>query len=278
MPTEMYMQRQRRWLTSSSNNNGDSSSQDSSDDDFEPDSSSSTSSSSISSSRESESESESEEDGIGNDNQPTTQTSCWVQHRAALYMQHKADCSSDESSANDGEVDSEDDDNDEAHLVPRSVSLTQNALRRHVQFKSSLQVFPPSPLSNKTDVGGDQAKTDEAGPLSPWNDKCKSKQKIITALKDKESPIHKILDKINDIHRLYAPRYQLNRFKGYMKTIMKNYNQKKGPFKSEMEPWATRKKIKSQGYALLFTLLMNKETTGIDEVRSMFYMTHYFSY
>ena len=129
-------------------------------------------------------------------------------------MQHKADCSSDESSTSDDEVDSEDDHNDMYDVVaPRRARFTRNALRRNVRFKNSVVELPPSPRQTDVVEGDQEAETDDAGPLSPWNDKCKSKQKIITALKDKESPIHQILDNINEIHRLYAPRYQLRRFK-----------------------------------------------------------------
>ena len=50
-------------------------------------------------------------------------------------------------------------------LAPKSASFIRNALRRNVRFKNLVVVLP---LSNKTDVEGDQeAETDDAGPLSP---------------------------------------------------------------------------------------------------------------
>ena len=184
--------------------------------------------------------------------------------RARSNICSDSSTSSDETIVND-DIDSEDDDDDsDESEAPRSIKATRRALYHNNRFQSGLLPLmpPPSPPSERSTV-----ETEDEGPLSPWNDKCKAKQKIITAMKNKESPIHNMLDDMEKLRQNYAPRYKLSKFKGYMKTIMKNYNEKKGPFKDEVEPWATRKKVKSKGYALLFTLLMNKETTGIDEVR-----------
>jgi len=50
------------------------------------------------------------------------------------------------------------------------------------------------------------------------------------------------------IHMQYDSRYQFSKFKGYMKTIMKNNDKKKG-IQDAIEPFYNRKRIKSPAYA-----------------------------
>ena len=77
-----------------------------------------------------------------------------------------------------------------------------------------------------------------------------------------------------EIHRRYARRYELKKFKGYMKTILKNYKNQTQQFekKDERVPWTSRDKGKSKGWQLLYDLLMDKRSsrklTGmtIDEI------------
>ena len=93
-------------------------------------------------------------------------------------------------------------------------------------------------------------------PLSPWKKSC-TKQRIIEDLKNDSSSIHKLVqddweENLDVLWQRYAHRYQRNKFKGYMKTIMNNYNAKKGPFNSKshdpcsLVPWeesSSRKRI-----------------------------------
>ena len=70
------------------------------------------------------------------------------------------------------------------------------------------------------------------------------------------------LVKFADIHQMYARRYELKKFKGYMQTILKNYKNGTQQFevKSEVEKWSTRSK-KSLGWHLLYDLLIDKRTS-----------------
>jgi len=111
--------------------------------------------------------------------------------------------------------------------------------------------------------------TDEDRPLSPWSDKCTSKQQIIRALKDDTSDIHLFIGdtptKFEDvnfaqIHQDYAHRYKKSNFRSNIKRILKHYEDKTGSFKSieaEVEPWKSRGKHNSTGWNLLFELRMN---------------------
>ena len=60
---------------------------------------------------------------------------------------------------------------------------------------------------------------------------------------------------------MYARRYELKKFKGYMKTILKHYKLGTQQFevKNEVEKWSTRSK-KSLGWHLLYDLLIDKTT------------------
>ena len=84
-------------------------------------------------------------------------------------------------------------------------------------------------------------------PLSPWK-KSRSRNRIIEDLKDVQSSIHRNVvdwekeENIDKLWKEYAPQYQRSRFKQYMKTIMKNYAERKGPFNA-----ASSEKPTSQG-------------------------------
>lgn len=76
-------------------------------------------------------------------------------------------------------------------------------------------------------------------------------------------PVEFKLVNFDEIHRRYAKRYELNKFKGYMKTILKNYKSGTQQFqkKVEVEPWSRRNK-KSQGWHLLYDLMIDEKSNG----------------
>lgn len=215
--------------------------------------------------------------------------------RARLQSDSDSCSSSSSSSSEDSSSseESEDEDYDDENVMHRTVSATRRLLHQNIRFTagSRLMSTPPSspettPRNNNTTaerIDHDDDDDDASLPLPKWDDANKYKQKIIEDLKDSESHIHTIIEDMKAIHMKYGSRYQFSKFKGYMKTIMKNYDKKKGPFKDAIEPFYNRKKIKSPAYALLFTLLINKETTGVDKVSSsvlfamfsIFYDTHF---
>jgi hypothetical protein len=57
-------------------------------------------------------------------------------------------------------------------------------------------------------------------------------------------PVESKLVNFEEIHRRYAKRYDLGKFKGYMKTILKNYKDGTQEFvkKDDIEPWTSRSK------------------------------------
>ena len=65
-----------------------------------------------------------------------------------------------------------------------------------------------------------------------------------------------------EIHYRYARRYDLAKFKGYMKTILKNFKNQTQQFerKDENIPWTSKKKGKSKGWQLLYDLLMDERS------------------
>lgn len=192
----------------------------------------------------------------------------------ARWQSDSDSCSSSSSSSSEdsSDLESEDEDYDDEDVMHRSVNTTRRLLHQNIQFTvgGRLMSTPPSspettPRNNNTTAEQIDHDDDDT-PLPKWNDANEHKQIIIEDLKDSESHIHTIIDDMKEVHKKYGSRYQFSKFKGYMKTIMKNYDQKKGPFKDAIEPFYNRKKVKSQGYALLFTLLMNRETTGVDKM------------
>lgn len=112
-------------------------------------------------------------------------------------------------------------------------------------------------------------------PPTPWRS-SKAKQRIIVALKDKESDIyfsvgHYTLtnfDKVNfkRINKTYAGgKYKASLFKTNVKLLLKHSLEKTGPFKVEeapaVEPWYTSVSTVSKAYSLLFLLYMDPSKT-----------------
>ena len=57
---------------------------------------------------------------------------------------------------------------------------------------------------------------------------------------------------------MYASRYDLKKFKGYMQTILKNYKNGTQQFKEKIavEAWSSSQNKKSKGWHLLYALLI----------------------
>lgn len=74
-------------------------------------------------------------------------------------------------------------------------------------------------------------------------------------------PLEFKLVRYSEIHQLYAKRYDVKKFKGYMQTILKNYKNGTQQFKEkvETEAWSTRNK-KSIGWHLLYDLLIETDS------------------
>lgn len=130
------------------------------------------------------------------------------------------------------------------------------------------------------DGSASSLRSNEDRPLSPWGDKCRSKQKIVEELKREASDIHFFIPDdptdfnnvaFQEIHKRYAPRYQLSRFKGYMKSILKNFKDGTRQFKDDsngIEPWTSRSK-RSEGWHLLYGLLVDNESRDRLEAMSL---------
>ena len=74
-------------------------------------------------------------------------------------------------------------------------------------------------------------------------------------------PVEIKLVNFEAIHAKYAKRYDLKKFKGYMKTILKNYKDETQQFekKNDVEPWSQRNK-KSRGWHLLYDLMIDEKS------------------
>lgn len=74
-------------------------------------------------------------------------------------------------------------------------------------------------------------------------------------------PVEFKLVNFGEIHSRYAKRYDLNKFKGYMKTILTNYKSGTQEFtkKDEIEAWSSRNK-KSLGWHLLYDLMIDRKS------------------
>lgn len=74
-------------------------------------------------------------------------------------------------------------------------------------------------------------------------------------------PVESKLVNFEEIHRRYAKRYDFGKFKGYMKTILKNYKDGTQEFvkKDDIEPWTSRSK-KSRGWHLLYDLMIDRKS------------------
>ena len=103
-------------------------------------------------------------------------------------------------------------------------------------------------------------------PLTSW-DKSSNRKRIVKDLRDYRSSIHGLVkdwekdDNLKKLWQEYAPEYQLSKFKGYMKTLMQNFNAKKGEFKSRW--YAKTNGRNSDEYELLCTLFMNGDIAGV---------------
>jgi hypothetical protein len=103
-------------------------------------------------------------------------------------------------------------------------------------------------------------------PLTSW-DKSSSRKRIVKDLLDYRSSIHGLVkdwekkDNLKKLWQEYASEYQLSKFKEYMKTLMKNFNAKKGEFKSR---WYVKTNGRnSDEYELLYTLFMNGDVADV---------------
>jgi hypothetical protein len=140
-------------------------------------------------------------------------------------------------------------------------------------------VAPQSPVSvpdSPCDNQGDESQEDSDGEPSPWKG-SKAKKRIITELKNDNSTIHSM--EVKEVHRTFASRYVLRLFKATYKRLLEHLKAKTGPFEEakqqeqqdveEEEPtvvkWYTQGKI-SPGYSLLYSLLMESEGTGIENM------------
>ena len=72
-----------------------------------------------------------------------------------------------------------------------------------------------------------------------------------------QDPLEFKLVQFTEIHQMYASRYDLKKFKGYMQTILKNYKNGTQQFKEKIafEAWSSQNK-KSKGWHLLYALLI----------------------
>ena len=126
--------------------------------------------------------------------------------------------------------------------------------------------------------GGDKINTttvtfeDDNRPLSPWGDKCRAKQKIISDLKNDASDIHLFVPdpptdfktvNFDTIHKKYASRYKKSNFKNNFKRILTNFANMTGPFKADNEtvPWKSRER-RSPGWHLLYGLRMDPSSNA----------------
>jgi len=107
-------------------------------------------------------------------------------------------------------------------------------------------------------------------PLSPWNNKCSAKKRIIQELKNETSSIH--LLGVTGIYEEYAHQYDRKKSMTNLNYLMNQFNKKEGPFSEKndkkgeaskgddyIEPWYERSKP-SKAYTMLYQLYMDKTT------------------
>ena len=134
------------------------------------------------------------------------------------------------SSSYDDSSSEESDSNDH----PVAVVLSSSSLSDDSSSEES-DSDDDSPNYNEEDPGKETPDSDDPQwTLPPWTKSC-SRKCIIDDLKNDQSSIHALASvweaNIDELWKQYAPQYQRGKFKGYMTTIMHNYNAKKGPFK-----------------------------------------------
>ena len=179
----------------------------------------------------------------------------------------KNDDDSDNDSTSSSNEDSESDSDEDGVNTKsyQSGAAIRRSIRMHNQFKynnDGKETFE-EPLSSSHDTNR---------PLSPWKNSS-SKARIIDDLKNNNSSIHTLVGldweaNLDELWKQYAPRYERTKFRGYMKTIMKNYSEKKGPFKGDcnaqvptnvscsLSPWE-----ESKGRKRLISELKNYRST-----------------
>jgi hypothetical protein len=115
---------------------------------------------------------------------------------------------------------------------------------------------------------------DSTRPLTPWGDKCRAKQNIISELNNPSSDIHLFLGtpstdfkqtNIKKLHEKYAMRYKLSNFRNNIKLVLTHFEKKSGPFAKKddvVEPWTSRSK-RSTGWHLLYGLRMDPSSNDV---------------
>ena len=135
---------------------------------------------------------------------------------------------SDASSSSDSSNDSDDEDEDPGNI---NEYMSGDAIKREIQSHSRLQIY-----DNENETPQEPSTQSSSRPLPAWKD-SESKARIIENLKNENSSIHALIapaweSNLDALWKKYAPQYQRSKFRGYMKTILESYKEKKGPFKN----------------------------------------------
>eukprot|EP00984_Skeletonema_dohrnii_P035774 scaffold35949_cov272-Skeletonema_dohrnii-CCMP3373.AAC.1 len=164
----------------------------------------------------------------------------------------------------------------------KSIDHSNSDDTRHVAHVQRAPT-PPAPNKNEIDNNGGDAQDNHPHPKG-WRYSAE-KQNIITCLKDPLSDVHLMTKE--QIWRKYASNYDQKKTKNNLEYLLKQYQNKQGPFSSssqgnsytntradgnregeaneEVEPWTTRKK-KSRGWDLLYKLRLYPEKSGISDM------------
>jgi hypothetical protein len=162
-----------------------------------------------------------------------------------------------------------------------SISTSNLPIRRPSQVNTFLEANSPDnhnvndTNNNRPTNKATSAADDIDRPPTPWGDKCTDKKNIVAAMKDPTNDIHLYIGDYTEsnfknvnfkqLHKLYASRYPLSRFRVNCVAILKHKLKGTGPFKeqhseAEIEPWKTRSS-RSKGWNLLYGILMDPVTS-----------------
>ena len=132
------------------------------------------------------------------------------------------------SSSNNGDPDSDSDDDSDNNKEENHQSgvLISRLIQSHSRFVCN---------DEKEKAPQEQTSSHDLNrPLSPWKISS-SKARIIEDLKNDQSSIHALASgwetNLDELWKKYAPQYPRSKFKGYMKTMMRNFSAKKGVFR-----------------------------------------------
>ena len=147
------------------------------------------------------------------------------------------------------------------------------ALHNQPTLPANANAAPTTSRAARSDMASANEQNNIAHPVencppSPWGNKCKAKINIICELKNESSDIHLLPTegRAKRIYEKYASQYDEKKCINNLKRLLKQYEQREGPFseknankhmQNKVEQWYTSAKKVSVGYKLLHELHMD---------------------